>query len=58
MSEEIPEEPKAVLKCLDVNCNKPHYHLDPQAEKNEAIEKQEALTDRPEVEVIPDKTTT
>lgn len=56
MSEE-PKEPNAVFKCEDKNCNKPHYHLDPQAEKNEAIEKQESK-DRPEVEVIPDKTTT
>lgn len=58
MSKE-PEEPRAVFKCKDKDCTKPHYHLDPQVEKLEhpPIETEDSLTDRPIVKVIPDKTT-
>ena len=48
------KEPKAVFKCKDKNCTKPHYHLDPQIEKNEAIEK-ESMPDRPTVEIKEDE---
>lgn len=58
MSEEKPpdevETPKAVFKCKDENCTKPHYHMDAEAEKLDNVT-EEPMTDRQEVEVTPDK---
>jgi len=56
MSEDkLPEAPSAVFKCKDKNCTKPHYHLDPQVEKNISIEQETEWDDRPIVEIKEDE---
>lgn len=47
--------PKAVFKCNDKNCTRPHYHLDPQVEKNVSVEQESKWDDRPKEEFKEDE---
>jgi hypothetical protein len=49
------KEPKAVLKCNDKNCTRPHYHLDSQIEKIVSVEQETKWDGRPVVEIGKDK---